>query len=152
MAMNTRETLVQRGVSVVLGGQTAWMRTVCVDTAYGKAPAFPISMRHPSQGRHNPSAPRSRQARANDFGAAQAALRAGRSEGLAGVLVSGSRASRSSFVSRRPLTLGTRLSRAGSLSLPRVMRAGKRLKAPMASLTLAGRTRFAASTRGRGAV
>jgi hypothetical protein len=80
MAVITRETLVLRGVSVVRDGNTAMVRQGSDNPAKLEAPAFLISMRHPSPGcqgqietgRHYPS---------------DAGSRAGRSDSLAGVSV-----------------------------------------------------------------
>jgi hypothetical protein len=80
MAVMTREALVLRGVSVVRDGNTAMVRQGSDNPAKPEAPAFLISMRHPSPGcqgqndpgRHYPS---------------DAVSRAGRSDSLAGVLV-----------------------------------------------------------------
>jgi hypothetical protein len=92
MAMMTREALVLRGVSVVRDGNTAMVRQGSDNRAKLEAPAFLISMRHPSpgcqgqteMGRHYPS---------------DAASRAGRSDCLAGVLVH--RAALASFPNSR---------------------------------------------------
>jgi hypothetical protein len=149
MAMITRNTLVLRGVSVVFGGQTAWTRSGSGYRGRLGAKLFPISPRHPSLGSRGMNLPQMRHARADELGADQAALRAGRSDCFAGVPVVRSRSIRASLVSARSQRRLTRSLSTGSLSLPRAFRAGKRPMAKPACRSLAGRTRFAASTRGK---
>ena len=145
----TCQTQMLRGVSVVRGGQTAWMRLVGEDRAHGETPTFPISMRHPSPSSAdlNPSVWPDR---VLNHDANDAAVRAGRSDCFAGVLVRQSPVLQAELEGGRPQTLEARSSTAGGLSLPDAARTGKRFKVKSANYTTADRTRFAAATRGRG--
>jgi len=146
MAMITGETLVLRGVSVVRDGNTARVRQGSGDPAKLEAPAFLISMRHPSPGcraslaqdqteigRHYPSDARSR---------------AGRSDSLAGVLVHRAAAA-FSFPNSR---LGTKDSgRSEALATWSLTNGGFTLPlAKTSKRAWADRTPSAASTRGTG--
>ena len=152
MAMITRKTLVQRSVSAVRGGQTAWVRLGSGYHASGETPTFPISMRHPSPSSADVNTPAKRLNRVQELDARHAVQRAGRSDCFAGVLVRHSAALRAGLECGRPQSLETRSSSAGGLSLPDARRTGKRSQAKSAGYTPAGRTRFAATTRGRGVV
>lgn len=146
----TRQTPMLRGVSVVCGGQTAWMRLGGEDRVRGETPMFPISMRHPSPSSADLNQPTVRPNRVHEHDADDAVGRAGRSDCFAGVLVRHSPALRARLVSGRPQTLEARSSSAGGLSLPDAIRTGTRSQAKPAGYTPAGGTRFAAATRGRG--
>ena len=150
MVTITCQTLMLRGVSVVRGGQTAWVRLGGEDRVRGETPTFPISMRHPSPSSADLNRPAVRPNRVHGYDADDAATRAGRSDCFAGVLVRHSPALRAELEGGRPQTLRTRSSSAGGLSLPDARRTGKRSQAKSAGYTPAGRTRFAAATRGRG--
>jgi hypothetical protein len=158
MVTITRQTLMLRGVSVLGGEQTAWMRLGGEDRVRGEAPAFPISMRHPSPSSAGLNRPAVRLYRVHEKDADAAASRAGRSDCLAGVLDRRSsallrcgmvfrpchnRGGRSQTSELRPLA-------AGGLSLPSVPETQERSKAKPAGSMPSGRTRFAAARRGRG--
>ena len=149
MVTITCQTRSLRGETVVRGGQAAWARLGGEDRVYGDAPAFPISMRHPSPSSADLNAPAKRLNRIQESDADYAAQRAGRSDCFAGVLVRHSPALRAALEGGRPQTLEARSSSAGGLSLPDAIRTGKCSQAKSAGYTPAGRTRFAA-TRGRG--
>jgi hypothetical protein len=138
----TRKPLVLRGVTVVRGGQAAWLRSGREGVADAGTPAFPISLRHSSPGNPGMANPETR----HD----NVAERAGRSDGLAGVLVRRSLGLRASLASRRSQDLALQSYCAGGLSLPAAIRADKRRKAWPAGSTPVGGTQSAASTRGRG--
>ncbi len=131
MAMITRQTLMQHGVSVVRGGQTVRVRLGSGDAGHGKLLSFPISLRRPAPGNSPADEPEQR--------LDAAAIRAGRSDCHAGVLPYRSPALRASLASRRSGSHETRSWRAGGLSLPCMSRIDKRLAGQ--------RTRLAASTR-----
>ena len=150
MAVITRENLVLRGASVVLGGMTAWVRPAREYRVVAGTPAFPISMRHPSPSSQDLNQPEPRLNRSHESDADAAVLRAGRSDCFAGVPVRRSSAIRADLVCGRPQNLKTRSANSGGLSLPDAARAGKRPEAMSACPVHAGRTRVAASTRGRG--
>ena len=150
MVTITRQTLMLRGVSVLGGEQTAWMRLGGEDRVRGEAPAFPISMRHPSPSRAGLNEPAVRLYRVHESDADSAASRAGRSDCFAGVLDRRSSALRGQLASGRSQTSELRPLAAGSLSLPGVLETDKRSKAKPAGSKPSGRTRFAAATRGRG--
>jgi len=145
----TCQTPMLRGVSVVRGGQTAWMRLAGEDRVCGETSAFPISMRHPSPSSADSNPPAVRPNRVPNHDADDA-KRAGRSDCFAGVLVRQSPVLRAELEGGRPQTLEARSSTAGGLSLPDAARTGKRFKVKSANYTTADRTRFAAATRGRG--
>jgi hypothetical protein len=146
----TRTTPMLRGVTVVLGGQTAWMRLGFGYRVAGETPTFPISMRHPSPSSSGLNQPNERPNHVAECDVDRAASRAGRSDCFAGVLVRRSPALRASLVGGRSQGLQTWSPGAGGLSLPNATRTGKRLKAQSVRLARAGRARFAAAPRGRG--
>jgi len=150
MVTITRQTLMLRGVSVLGGEQTAWMRLGGEDRVRGEAPAFPISMRHPSPSRADSNEPAARPSRVHAVDVDAAASRAGRSDCFAGVLVRRSAALRGDPASGRSQALEARSAAAGGLSLPAGNRTGIRTKAKSAGYTPSGRTRLAAATRRRG--
>jgi hypothetical protein len=150
MGVRTRQTLVLRGVTVVLGGQTPWVRMGREYLPSLGTPAFPISMRHPSPGCMDQAEPGRLYNRANYNGVDVAAPRAGRSDSLAGVLVSRSPDLRGNLVSGKAQGLATGPLVHGGLSLLRATRAQRRLKAGTGGLMRVGPKRFAASTRGKG--
>ena len=172
MVTITRQTLMLRGVSVLGGEQTAWMRLGGEDRVRGEAPpAFPISMRHPSPSSAGLNPPAVRLYRVHEKDADVAALRADRSDCFAGVLDRRSSALRGhdasltlrvsvphqpeasarGLASGRSQSSELRPLAAGGLSLPGVLETEKRSKAKPAGSTPSGRTRFAAATRERGA-
>ena len=150
MVTITCQTRSLRGETVVRGGQAAWARLGGEDRVYGDAPAFPISMRHPSPSSADLNAPAKRLNRIQESDADYAAQRAGRSDCFAGVLVRCSPALRAVLERGRPQDLETRSSSAGGLSLPAGIRTGQRPEAMPACFEQTGRTRFAAAARGRG--
>jgi hypothetical protein len=150
MAMITRKTLVQRNVSAVRGGQTAWVRLGSGYHASGETPTFPISMRHSSPSSRQPNRLERRPNRVDKNDADRAALRAGRSGCFAGVLVPRRAAIRADLVSARSHGLSTRPLTAGGLSLPAGSRTGQRWEVKPVCPAQAGRTRIAATVRGRG--
>ena len=150
MVTITCQTRSLRGETVVRGGQAAWARLGGEDRVYGDAPAFPISMRHPSPSSREPHRLERRPNRVDADDADRAALRAGRSGCFAGVLVPRRAAIRADLVSARSHGLATRPLAAGGLSLPAGIRTGQRPEAMPACFEQTGRTRFAAAARGRG--
>ena len=150
MVTITRQTLMLRGVSVLGGEQTAWMRLGGEDRVRGEAPAFPISMRHPSPSSAGLNWPAARLYRVHEKDADVAASRTGRSDCLAGVLDRRSSALRGQLASGRSQTSELRPLAAGGLSLPSVPETQERSKAKPAGTMPSGRTRFAAARRGRG--
>jgi hypothetical protein len=141
MASFTRKPLVLRGVTVVRGGQTAWLRPARAGVADLGTPAFPISLRHSSTGNPDMANPEAR----HD----SAAERAGRSERLAGVLYRRSPALRARLTSGRLQVLATQSFCGGGLSLPAAQRTDKRCTGTPTGRTSVGGTRSAASTRGK---
>jgi hypothetical protein len=146
----TRTTSMLRGVTVVLGGQTAWMRLSVGYRAASETPTFPISMRHPSPSSSGLNQPNERPNHVDEPDVDCAASRAGRSDCFAGILGRRSPALRASLVGGRSQDLQTRSQGVGGLSLPNAIRIDKRLAVKLVRLWRAGRTRFAAAPRGRG--
>lgn len=138
MAVKTVVTLVLRGVCVRSDVKAGWVRLVPQYQDQVQAPSIPFSMRHPSPG--CPFKGIERRERLNhvdNLDAAHAALRAGRPDSLAGVLVI-----RSSLAERPTAT--TNWSRtAGN----RWSKASKRTMAGLTRLTTGSRT-TSASIRG----
>jgi hypothetical protein len=150
MVTFTCQTRFPRGVAQVRGGQMAWVRLGGEDRAYGKTPAFPISMRHPSPSSVAQNQPAARPNRVPENDADAAVLRAGRPACSAGVLVRRGPAFRALFGSGRPHSPQTRSTTTGGLLPPEAPRAGRRHRAMSADSRSSGWTRYAASTRGRG--
>ena len=147
----TCQTRVLRGVVAVCGDQDAWVRLGGNDRAYGKAPMFPISMRHPSPSSAAGNPPAARLNRFLQKDADAAAIRAGRSACSAGVLVRRGSAFRVALGNERPAGLETRSTTFGGLLPLTAYRTDKRFPAKSAAYWSADRTCFAASTRRRGA-
>ena len=146
----TCQTRVLRGVVAVRGGQDAWVRLGGNDRAYGKTPMFPISMRHPSPSSAASNPPAARLNRFLEEDADDAACRAGRPACSAGVLVRCGSDFRSTLEIGRPHSRETRSTTSGGLLPPMAFRTDKRLPEMLADYKSSGRTRYAASTRGRG--
>jgi hypothetical protein len=146
----TCQTRFSRGVVAIRGGRTAWVRLGGEDRVLGKTPTFPISMRHPSQSNAALNPPAARLDRFLEEDADAAACRAGRSACSAGVLVRRGSAFRATLGIGRPHGLESRSTTVGGLLPPMVFRTDKRLLATPADFMSTGRTRYAASTRGRG--
>jgi hypothetical protein len=89
MARNTVVNRVLRGVCVRTDVKAGWVRQVPTYLGRMQAPSIPFSMRHPSLGCHFKGIEtRERQDHVDDLDVGDAALRAGRPDSLAGVLVS----------------------------------------------------------------
>jgi hypothetical protein len=149
------QTRLPQGVAAVRGVTTAWVRLGGEDRVHGKALQFPISMRHPSPSSAalNPTAARRNPILIPDADAA--ALRLGdadRSGCSVGVFVPRSSALRATLGSGRPPKQETRSTTIDGLLPPKERRTGKRLLPTSAGYKSTDRTRYAASTRGRGVV
>jgi hypothetical protein len=115
MAVKKLEPVALNSVSVLCGGKAVELRGFA--TAYVQDPRIPFSMRHPSPGcREEPTEPpQQRIRRVND---ADDAARAGRPEGLAGVLVrrSSARIAGRAVLLGWPFAVGTQPTRASSFA------------------------------------
>jgi hypothetical protein len=138
MAVITATNRVLRGVCVRTDVKAGWVRLVPQYQDQLQAPSIPFSMRHPS-----PGCPfkgierRERHDHVDNLDAAHAALRAGRPDSLAGVLVL------RSSLAERPTATANWSRKAGN-------RWSKTSKRNMAGLTrlMAGSRTTAAPTRG----
>jgi hypothetical protein len=146
----TCQTSCLSGAVAIRGGRTAWVRLGGQDRMHGKTPTFPISMRHPSPSNAALNPPAARLSRFLEEDVDAAANRAGRSACSAGVLVRRGSAFRATLGIGRPQTLETRSTPVGGLLPPMAFRSDKRLSETPADYQSSGRTRYAASIRGRG--
>jgi hypothetical protein len=140
MAKITVVNRVLRGVCVRSDVKAGWVRLVPTYQGQPQAPSIPFSMRHPSLGcLFQGIETRKRHDHADNFDVGDAALRAGRPDSLAGVLVR-----RSSFA-ERPTAMPNWSWKAAS----RLSKASKRGVARLTRLNGYSRT-TAASRRGTG--